>query len=155
MDKELFTELSENIFKVNVNLLVERFFVDIENRIDLISFVKTNYTEINIEDIIKRDTDFVKMYIPNSKKTIFSSTMIEILNNLEVDSFGMNPDIMADFVNIYNEMSEEFELLKQIYNKFHNQNNNINDIYQKLVNKNKRVFSYIRERTDSSFRNPR
>ena len=26
MDKELFTELSQNIFKVNVNLLVERFY---------------------------------------------------------------------------------------------------------------------------------
>ena len=156
MDKELFTELSKNVFKVNVNLLVERFFIEIENRPHIVSFIKTNYTENNIENLIKRDTDFVKMYIPSSKKTIFSSTLIEILNNLEVDSFGMNPEIMADFVNIYNEMSEEFELLKQIYNKFHNQNNNINDFYQRLVNKNKRVFSYIRERTDSSsVRNPR
>ena len=155
MDKELFTELSTVVFKVNVNLLLERFFIEIENKSHLVSYIKANYTEINIENVITRDTDFVKMYTPNSKKVIFTSTLIEILNNLEVDSFGMNPDIMADFVNIYNEMSEEFEILKKVYDNFYHQNNNINGIYQRLVNKNKKVFSYIRERTDSSVRNPR
>ena len=54
MDKELFTELSENIFKVNVNLLVERFFIEIANKSHLVSYIKANYTEINIENVIQK-----------------------------------------------------------------------------------------------------
>jgi len=156
MDETIFTNMCKTI-KVNPVDLVNLFFTKTTTRSRFIEYIKEKFPEYSIQKSIDRDTFILKKYITDDNEYIFSPKLMSILSSIPIDSLIPDNIIATDFVNLYNEISTEFKTYNELYqvNKLYQHHATVDMYYKELVNSKKKVFTYIKERTDGGERNPR
>lgn len=155
MDKDIFIKFCQDVLKIDYIKFTSLFFVNLEEKMSFVEFIKNSKPDLEIDKNIMRDSAIIKLYIDKNVKYIFSPTLAYILNEIDLEKVGQNENNSANFVNLFNITTSKFEVLKNIYLKLKKYDNDLNNYYFELINKYSRISTYIKETNKSIERNPR
>jgi Kinesin motor domain len=159
-DKEMFSELYNNIFSTNTRSLQELvniFFMDVGDIPKVKSYLEKH--DRDFEKKIDRDSKIYQAYFTANNRVILLPTLLRIISK-KSETAGYNPlfanvDISGEMTMILAKLIQSFKDLLEQYKGLLKQYQSISMIYSKFVDKHKRIFGFIKERCDTVSRNPR
>lgn len=156
-DPNYFFRLIERIFKdSNVYDFIILFFINMNKYPEILNIINSDN---NI--ILERDSRVLKLYFEeNISKPIvnyiFINNLLYILDKLPTERLLANKNITIDFVNLINEICENYFIFINIhYPPLLTQKPNIRGIYKDYINDKKRVLTFVRERNNTEYQNIR
>jgi septal ring factor EnvC (AmiA/AmiB activator) len=177
-DKVSFDKVYSEVFKDKSResklKFIKLFFIDIDdnssifndksedntiyNLFDGLTNVKNNKV-IKISDRINRDTNIYKLYdSTDSGKKIFTFTLIYLLKSIPLDNISIlfgDAEKTLEITKILLKLYTNIKSIMSNYNNIISQKSNISRLYNELINKKRKVFTFIKIRSDTTNINPR
>jgi hypothetical protein len=176
-DKISFDKVYDQVFKEKTREsklnFIKLFFIDIDDNSNIFKdkteestiynlfdgLVKSNKKLVKITARINRDTNIYRLYdSTDTSKKIFTFTLIYLLKSISLDNISIlfgDAEKTLEITKILLKLYTNIISIMSNYEDIISQKSNITRLYNELINKKRKVFTFIKIRSDTTNINPR